>query len=208
MMKLYTDGRSPNPRAAENVIAVKGIEVEKVMVDLMGGENRAEAYVKRNPAGQLPALETEEGQIIAEVSAIAEYLEELKPDPVLVGRTATERAHTRMRMRQCDYLILAPMMTGFRNSEGAAFFENRMRIQPEIGAPTKLVAGDGVAWLDTQMNGHDFICGAHLTYVDCIFYPLVSFVAKVSQPIDPGLKNITAYMKRCAAHEVLGADAL
>lgn len=208
MMKLYTDGHSPNPRAAENVVAVKGVEVEKVMIDLLGGENRGEAYMKRNPAGQLPALETEDGQVLAEVSAIAEYLEELKPDPVLVGHTAAERAHTRMRMRQCDYLILAPMMMGFRNGEGADFFKSRMRIQPEISTPTKNLAADGMAWLDAQMGGHDFICGDKLTYVDCIFYPLALFIAKVGQPIDPDLKNVSGYMQRCAAHEVLGAKSL
>lgn len=208
MLKLYTDGRSPNPRAAENIIAVKGIEVEKVMIDLAAGENRGQDYVQRNPAGQLPALETEDGQVIAEVAAIGEYLEEIKPDPVLVGVSAAERAHTRMRMRQVDYLVLAPMMMGFRNSEGAAFFESRMRIQPEIGAPMKLVAGDGVAWLDAQMQGQDFICGNNLTYVDCIFYPLAGFVAKVSQPFDPELKNIAAYMQRLSEHEIIGAKSL
>jgi glutathione S-transferase len=208
MLKLYTDGRSPNPRAAENIIAVKGIEVEKIIVDMGAGENRDAAFLKRNQAGQLPALETEDGQVIAEVAAIAEYLEEIKPDPVLVGITAGERAHTRMRMRQVDYLVLAPMMYGFRNSEGAAFFKDRVRIDPTVGAPMKLMAGDGLAWLDGQMQGQDFICGDRLSYVDCAFYPLVGFIAKVSQPIDPDLKNLTSYMQRLSEHEIIGAKSL
>lgn len=207
-MKLYTAERAPNPRAAENIIALKGIDVEKVYIDLNGGENRGDDFTKINPAGQLPALETDDGQIIAEVSAIAEYLEEIRPDPVLVGVTAAERAHTRMRMRQVDYLVLGPMMYGFRNSEGADFFKSRMRIQPEIGAPMKLVAGDGVAWLDAQMAGCDFICGDRLTYVDCIFYPLAGFIAKVSQPFGEDKKNINAYMQRLSEHEIIGAKSL
>ncbi len=208
MLKLYTHGTSPNPRGAENVIAVKQIEVEKITIDLMAGENRQSDFVQRNPAGQLPALETEEGQIIAEVAAIAEYLEELKPDPVLVGDTAAERAYTRMRMRQCDYLVLAPMMMGFRHSEGAEFFASRMRIMPEIGAATKLIGGDGLAWLDAQLTGNDFICGQRLTYVDCAFYPMILFLTNIGQPLDPALKNIADYMARCAAHDVLGAKTL
>lgn len=207
-MKLYTAERAPNPRAAENIIALKGIDVEKVYIDLNGGENRGDDFTKINPAGQLPALDTDDGQIIAEVSAIAEYLEEIKPDPVLVGVTAAERAHTRMRMRQVDYLVLAPMTYGFRNSEGADFFKSRMRIQPEIGAPMKLVAGDGVAWLEAQMAGCDFICGDRLTYVDCIFYPLAGFIAKVSQPFGEDMKNINAYMQRLSEHEIIGAKSL
>lgn len=207
-MKLYTADRAPNPRAAENIIALKDIEVEKIIIDLNGGENRRDDFLKINPAGQLPALQTDNGQIIAEVAAIAEYLEEVKPDPVLVGANAAERAHTRMRVRQVDYLVLAPMMMGFRNSEGAEFFKTRMRIEPEIGEPMKLVAGDGLAWLDAQMQGCDFICGDRLTYVDCIFYPLAGFISKVSQPFDPDFKNLSAYMQRLSEHEIIGAKSL
>ena len=208
MIKFYTAQRAPNPRAVENILAIKQLEVETITIDLMGGENRGDAFGKINPAGQLPCIELEDGSVIAEVAAIAEYVEEVKPDPVLVGINAAERAHTRMRMRQVDYLILAPMMTGYRHSEGADFFKARMRITPEIGAHMKLIAADGLAWLDAQMQGQDFICGDKLRYVDCAFYPLVNFLAKVSQPLDENLKNLTAYMQRLLEHEVIGAKSL
>jgi glutathione S-transferase len=205
MMKLYTAVNAPNPRALENIIAIKQIEVETIIVDLIGGENRGDDYVKTNPAGQLPCIELEDGQVIAEVAAIAEYLEELKPDPVLVGNNAAERAHTRMRMRQCDYLILAPAMAGFRNTEGADFFRSRMRIDETIGLPMKRSTEDGLRWLDGEMAGQDFICGDELRYVDCIFYPLILFVSKVSLPLSDDLKNLKAYMQRLSEHDIIGA---
>lgn len=208
MIKFYTAAHAPNPRAVENILAIKQFEVETVSIDLMGGENRGADFAKVNPAGQLPCIELEDGTVIAEVAAIAEYIEELKPDPVLVGINAAERAHTRMRMRQVDYLVLAPMMTGYRHSEGADFFKSRMRITPEIGPHMKLIAADGLAWLDKQIEGQDYICGNELRYVDCAFYPLVSFLAKVSQPIDTGLKNLTAYMQRLSEHAIIGAKSL
>ena len=205
MIKLYTAVNAPNPRALENIIAIKQIEVETITVDLIGGENRGDDYVKTNPAGQLPCIELEDGQVIAEVAAIAEYLEELKPDPVLVGNSAAERAQTRMRMRQIDYLIFAPGMAGFRNTEGADFFRSRMRIDENIGEPMKRNTVDGMAWLDSQLAGQDFICGDELRYVDCIFYPLALFLSKVSIPIDADLKNLTAYMQRLSGHDIIGA---
>ena len=205
MIKLYTAVNAPNPKALENIIAIKQIEVETITVDLIGGENRGDDYVKTNPAGQLPCIQLEDGQVIAEVAAIAEYLEELKPDPVLAGHIAAERAHTRMRMRQCDYLILAPGMAGFRNTEGADFFRPRMRIDETIGAPMKRNTEDGYAWLDAQLAGQDFICGDELRYVDGIFYPLALFLHKVSIPISTDLKNLTAYMQRLSEHEIIGA---
>lgn len=205
MIKFYTAKNAPNPRALENIIAIKQIEVETVTIDLIGGENRGDGFVKTNPAGQLPCIELEDGQVIAEVAAIAEYLEELKPDPVLAGHDAAERAHTRMRMRQCDYLIIAPGMAGFRNAEGADFFRPRMRIDETIGTPMKANTADGLRWLDGEMAGQDFICGDELRYVDCIFYPIVSFLSKVGQPLDDDLKNLNAYMQRLAEHEIIGA---
>lgn len=208
MIKFYTAPMAPNPRAVANILAIKQFEVETVSLDLVGGENRGDDFVKINPAGQLPCLELEDGTVIAEVAAIAEYIEELKPDPVLVGTTAAERAFTRMRMRQCDYLILSPMMTGYRHGKGADFFKSRMRITPEISPHMQLIAGDGLRWLDGQLNGQDFICGDQLRYVDCAFYPLVSFLAKVSQPIDDELANLTAYMQRLSEHEIIGAKSL
>ena len=41
--------------------AERGIEVDMAEIDLMGGENRKEAYLKINPAGQLPALILQDG---------------------------------------------------------------------------------------------------------------------------------------------------
>ena len=62
MIKLFTAVNAPNPRALENIIAIKQIEVETITVDLIGGENRGDDYVKTNPAGQLPALNWRTGR--------------------------------------------------------------------------------------------------------------------------------------------------
>lgn len=121
-MKIYTTKKpAPNPRALEIIVQMKGIEPEWVKIDLIGGENRQAEFKKINPAGQLPCLVTDSGTTIAEVAAIAEYLDEIKPDPALGGNSAEERAETRMRVRQMDYWIIAPFMNGFRHGMGKEF---------------------------------------------------------------------------------------
>ena len=50
-MKLY-DSIGPNPHVVRMFLAELGIEIEKVEVDLMGGENRQEQHLNRNPSGQ------------------------------------------------------------------------------------------------------------------------------------------------------------
>jgi glutathione S-transferase len=143
-MKIYTSSVGPNPEALRHILAIKQLDIETVEIDIVAGENRAEAFLKINPAGQVPCLQLDDGSIIAEVAAIAEYFEEIKPDPVLGGRTASARAHTRMRMRQLDYLVLAPMMAGYRHAEGKAFFSGRMLLIDDYGPASKQVALEGL----------------------------------------------------------------
>ncbi len=206
-MKLYTAPIGPNPHIARLFFAFKEIEPEIVEVDIMAMENRQDDFLRINPAGQLPCLVTDDGVTIAELSAIAEYLDEIKPDPVLTGLTATERAITRMRMRQCDYLIFAPMVLGYRHGDGRRFFEGRIPLHDGICEPAKAIAQEGLAWLDPLLAGQGYICGDRLTYVDIIFFVTVGFFAKFGQPLEPSLKNIAQLMARLEAHDVIGKTA-
>src|SRR5262249_2164317 len=85
-MRMY-DSFGPNPRALRMFLREKGVELPKIDVDLLGAENRRPPYTDKNPGGQLPALETDDGRVIGETVAIFEYLEEKHPTPPLVGRT-------------------------------------------------------------------------------------------------------------------------
>src|SRR3954454_12717303 len=76
-MKLY-DAIGPNPRIVRMFMAEKGIEVPKQTVDLRAGENRPPEHLKRNPHGQMPTLELDDGSYLSEITAICEYLEEKK----------------------------------------------------------------------------------------------------------------------------------
>jgi len=90
-MKFY-DSVGPNPRIVRMFMAEKGIDIPKQTVDLRGGENRQEPHLKRNPMGQMPTLELDDGSYLAEITAICEYLEEKNPKPAMIGSTAEERA--------------------------------------------------------------------------------------------------------------------
>ncbi|NIQ93586.1 MAG: glutathione S-transferase, partial [Desulfuromonadales bacterium] len=70
-------------------------------VDLMKGENRqAEFMTKVNPSGTCPALERDDGTVLAEITAICEYLDENEGSSPLIGTTPEERAETRMWARR------------------------------------------------------------------------------------------------------------
>jgi hypothetical protein len=130
-MKLYNSG-GPNPRMVRMFMAEKGFEVPKVDVDLRGGENRREPYLKVNPAGQCPALELDDGTVLAEITDICEYVDEKKKDtPSLIGDTPEERASTRMWTRRIDLNICEPAANGLRFAIGLKMFQDRVHCIPQ-----------------------------------------------------------------------------
>jgi glutathione S-transferase len=120
-------------------MAEKEFDVPKVQVDIGGGENRLEPYLQVNPAGQCPALELDDGTVLAEITAICEYVDEKKKDtPSLIGDTPEERAKTRMWTRRIDLNIVEPAANGFRFGEGLKMFQNRIRCIPEAADVSEL----------------------------------------------------------------------
>ena len=197
-MLLY-NSIGPNPRAVRMFMAERGVEVPKVEVDLMGGENRREPYLAKNPSGQCPALQLDDGSIISEITAICEYIDEVGPGRSLIGETPPEKAETRMWTRRIDLNILEPMANGFRFAEGLKLFQNRIRCIPQASADLKATAQDGLAWLDRLMSGKDFVCGSRLTMADILLFAFVDFFAGMKQPLNPELKNIGGWYERMKA---------
>ena len=203
-MKLY-DSFGPNPRAVRMFLVEKGIELAKMPVDLLGGENRGEAYMKKNPGGQVPALELDDGRVLGETVAIMEYLEEKHPRPALVGATPEERAETRMWQRRIELNITEHLYNGFRYAEGIELFRNRMRVLPEAADGLKAIVRDRLAWLDALLDGRQFIAGDRFTIADIVLFAALDFGSTVGQVPDAKLARVGAWMARVGARP--SADA-
>ena len=198
-MKLY-NSIGPNPRMVRMFMAEKGMDIPRVEVDLLAGVNRKEPYLKVNPAGQMPALELDDGTVIAEITAICEYLDEVKKDtPSLIGDTPAERAATRMWTRRIDLNIVEPALNGFRFAEGLKLFQNRVRCIPEAADGLKAIARERLDWLDGLLGDKPFIAGGKLSMADLMLFPFLDFLKDVKQPLDPGCKNLTAWFDRMKA---------
>jgi glutathione S-transferase len=197
-MKLY-DSIGPNPHVVRMFLAEKGVKLPVETVDLRGGDNRKEPHLSRNPNGQMPTLELDNGSFLSEIIPICEYLEEKHPSPVLIGATAEERAECRMWTRRIDLNICEPAINGFRFAEGLKLFESRIVTVPEAAPGLKKVAADRLAWLDGQMNGKEFVCGKRFTLADILLFCVVNFMGTVRQPLDPANTNIAAWFARVKA---------
>jgi len=196
-MKLYTSV-GPNPRVVVIAIAELGAEVELEQVDLMAGENRQPAHLERNPSGQLPTLELDDGSFLAEITAIVEYLDE-KTAGSLIGSTAEERAQTRMWVRRIDLNICENLGSGFRFAEGLPLFKDRMHCIPQAADDFKEIVRDKLIWLDGLMDGKEFICGDRFTLADILLFSFLEFGASVGQSLDAKCERLQAWYARVAA---------
>ena len=195
-MKLF-DSVGPNPRIVRMFMAEKGIEIPKQTVDLRGGENRQDAHLKRNPMGQMPTLERDNGSYLAAIVAICEYLEEKQPNPPMIGATPEERAECRMWTRRGDLNICEPLANGYRYGEALKFFEKRIPVAPEASPGLKKVAAARLQWLNDQMaDGREFICGKRFTLADILLFCWLDFGGQVGQPLDPANANVAAWLAR------------
>ena len=197
-MKLY-NSVGPNPRMVRMFMAERGVQAELVRVDLRGGENRREAFLEKNPAGQTPALELPDGTMLTEITAICEYIDEIAPGLSLIGADPVARATTRMWTRRIDLNIVEPMANGFRYGEGLRMFESRVRCIPEASAGLKLIAQEQLAWLDGLIEDRSFICGEAITMADILLFAFLDFGRQIGQPFDPELSTIPGWFERMAA---------
>ncbi len=190
-MKLY-NSIGPNPHVVRMFVQELGIKLEILDIDLIAGENRQDDHLKRNPSGQMPTLELDNGDFISEITVICDYLDEQHGYTDLIGKTPEARAETRMWTRRIDLQIVEPLTNGFRFSEGHDFFKDRLRLIPQAADDLKTLAQERLTWLDEQIDGKDFICGDRFSLADIMFYCFLNFGTTVGQPLNESNKNVVS----------------
>ena len=95
MIKLYTFPPSTNSRKVRIALIEKGLEFERINIDLTKREQKSPEYLKIHPFGQIPALD-DEGFILYDSTVINEYLEDEYPYPSLMPKDSEGRARARL----------------------------------------------------------------------------------------------------------------
>ena len=163
-MKLYDLPPSPNARRVRIFIAEKGLEIPIVPVNMMTGENQSEDYLAKNSLGKMPLLELDDGTCIAESAAICRYLEEMNPDPPLMGRNPLERVLVEMWHRRMELEFLIPMITIFLHT--GEMWKDRVTQIPQVAETGILNVKERMEWLDRELDGKEFITGEDYTVAD------------------------------------------
>ena len=204
-MKLYSSV-GPNPRIVRMFMVERGIELPTEDVDIVGGENLADEFRALNPSAQSPCLKLDDGMVLAEVTVICGFLDEITEGASLVGETPQQRAETRMWNRRFDTRILEPMTLAFRSAEGLPLFENRYRVIPHAADDLKKTVQDSWAWLEPLLAGKTFICGERFTLADIQLFCFADFGKMIGQGIPAELPGLQAWFARIAGRPSAAAS--
>lgn len=190
-MKFYDCKTAPSPRRVRIFLAEKGVDIEAVQVDLGAGEQFSDNFRKVNPDCAVPALELDDGSCISEVIAICQYIEDLYPQPELLGRSPEERAQVSMWNGKVEQLGLMAMMDAFRNASKGLI--DRALPGPEPYAQIPELADRGrkrvqqfLYRLDDQLADNTFVAGERYSIADISAMVLVDFAGwiKIAIPDD------------------------
>ena len=189
MITLYDCATAPSPRRARILLAEKGIAHETVQIDLRSGEQFGEAFRRVNPQCTVPALLTEEGHVLTDNAAITAYLEALRPEPALLGRTPLEKADIASWHWKAEIDGLAAVAEALRN--GSPAMANRALPGPKDYAQIPELAQRGVARLqdffsalDERLQGREFIAAGMFSVADITAVVAVDFARAVK--VKPG----------------------
>jgi glutathione S-transferase len=196
-MKIYDSKTAPNPRRVRMFVAEKGIQIPYEEVDLVKAVNRGEEFRKKNPSGTVPVLELDDGTCISETVAICRYLEELHPNPPLMGVDAKDRAIVEMWQRRMELELLIPVANAFRQRH--EFFKGKIRQTPEFAEAQKKDAEERLARLNNELANRKFIAGDRYTIADITALCAIDFgrVSKIA--IQPDQANLARWHAEVSA---------
>ena len=186
-MKLH-EAPSPNARRVHIAMAEKGIEIERVPVDIRAGENLSPEFLAKNPGGRVPVLELDDGTFIGESVSISRYLDAITDGPSLFGDTALAQAQIDMWQRRADINFFNEVAGAFRNI--TAIFKDRETCVEAWGHVCAAKASKALNMFDDQLAQTPYLAGDQFSIADISLCVAVDFARAVKVVELPELDNL------------------
>ena len=200
MIKLYTFPASSNSRKVRAVLLEKGLEFERVNIDLTKREQKSPEYLKIHPFGTVPALD-DEGFVVYDSTIINEYLEDEYPYPPLMPKDSEGRARARMMedLRDSHFNPAAGQLNReLRKPEGER--------DPKVLEQARTKITECFERLEKELEGREYLAG-QFSLADIAFIPNIDSLERIQIAIDPKYKNLLAWIDRLKARPSFAASA-
>ncbi|WP_019961934.1 glutathione S-transferase family protein [Woodsholea maritima] len=203
-MIFYDYLQAPSARRTRMALIEKRIEIETRYIDLGAGEQFSEAFKQINPRCTLPALMTDEGVVLSDNKAIAQYLESVFPDPPLLGTDRLEQALVWEWVGRIELDGLGACRDMLRNK--LPVFHERALPGPERHAqiPALVDRGEDQAEfllldLNMRLSHSPWLAGEHFSIADIAGFVFVEFADRLHIPIHEGLEALKEWRTVIAA---------
>jgi len=201
MIKLYTFPPSTNSRKVRIALLEKGLEFERITIDLTKREQKNPDYLKIHPFGQIPALD-DEGFVVYDSTIINEYLEDEYPYPSLMPSDSEGRARARMMEDFRDAHFNPFFVHLIQESRKAEAERDAQRIDNAKAEITK--AFDRI---EAELQGKDYLAGP-FSLADVAFMANIELLDRFAVAVDPvKYKNTVAWIARLKARPSFAASA-
>jgi glutathione S-transferase len=162
-MRLYNSQLSGNCWKARQILALRGIEYERIEIDVFDRSDRPEVLGGKNPALRVPTLELDDGEFLAESNAILWYFGDGSP---YVPSDALERARVLQWMFFEQYEV-EPAIAVARFMVTLLGEREKYALELE----SKWRAGNkALAAVDNHLDGRDWLVGDSFTVADISVY--------------------------------------
>ena len=196
-MRLYDSTLAPNPRRVRIFMAEKGVDYENIQVDIIKGDNLNESFLSINPRGLLPTLVLDDGTVIDETVAICRYIEEMHPEPALLGTDAISKANIEARQRHMEFDGLLAAADAFRNSfpgfssRGLAGNAGSVDAIPALAERGKNAMLRFYESLNAALDDSAFVAGETFSIADITALCTIDFAAGAARvPIPDQCSNV------------------
>jgi glutathione S-transferase len=188
-LKLYRHPLSGHAHRAELFLSILGLDAEIIDVDLMTGEQKQEAFLKKNIFAQVPVLE--DGDItIADSNAILVYL-----------ASQYDQEHTWLPIEPAN----AAEVQRFLSVASGAVVQGPAiaRLINVFGAKLDHVkaietAHNILSTLDKHLDGRDWLAADHPTIADISNYPYIAHAPEGDVSLQK-YPNVRAWLQRVEA---------
>jgi glutathione S-transferase len=166
-------------------VAEKGLTLPTKELNLRAGEQRSAEFLKKNPFAGVPILELDDGTVIAETLAIMEYLEELYPNPPLIGADPVTRALVRMWDRRCEI--------------GVYLAASRMALNKgEVSDHARKTLVARLALVNDGLAGREWLAG-QFSIADIMLFIGLETAHHGQFALDPAWSNVSQWYDRMKA---------
>ena len=197
MIFFNSPNPAPNPRRVRIFAAEKGIALPSQELSIPAREHKAPEFLALNPRGQTPALQLDDGTVIAESVAICRYLEGVQPEPPLFGTSPKEQALIEMWNRRVEMVLMPPVGAVWVHTH--KFTERLPGRITEWGESNRPRIHDAMRFFDASLDTREFLAADSYSVADILLLCTVDFSTFIGMPVPDELANLRAWHARVSA---------